>query len=162
MLSFATGAITFRCREATNDYYAEDEMTKPGEPVVIYDGVCRLCNAWVRFLLAHRLARNIRFAPVQSPAGAALLRQIGQSAENIHTIVLIEGDRHWFRSAAIFRIMRALPWPWRLISLLRFLPHALSDFIYNRIAHNRYRLFGRYDTLHPLTADHPGRFLHEQ
>lgn len=130
------------------------------QPIVIYDGVCRLCNAWVRFLLAHRLPQHVHFAAVQSPAGAALLRRIGQSPENVHTLVLLEGDHHWFRSAAIFRILRLLPWPWRLASLLRFLPAPVSDAVYNIIARHRYRWFGRYDTLHPLAADVPGRFLH--
>lgn len=137
---------------------AQAQVTS-AEKIVIYDGVCRLCNAWVRFLLAHRLPRNVRFAAVQSRAGSERLNHLGMSASNVHTIVLIEGDRHWFRSEAIFRIMRSLPWPWRLLALPRFLPVRAMNLIYNLIARHRYRWFGRYDSLHPLQADYPGRFL---
>lgn len=133
----------------------------PAECIVIYDGVCRLCNAWVRFLLAHRLPRHVRFAAVQSQTGATLLRQIGMSPENVHTIVLIEGDQHWYRAPAIFRILRLLPGPWRLLSLLRFLPAPFTNLFYKVIARHRYRWFGRYDSLHPLQADYPGRFLND-
>jgi len=134
---------------------------KPGEKVVLYDGVCKLCNSWVNFLLRRKLARHVRFAAVQSEEGKALLRFAGLPDENIRTIVLIEGNRHWVRAQAILRVMRLLPFPWGLLSLLRFVPHFISNFFYNRIAVNRYRLFGRYDAQHPVSPDFPGRFLHQ-
>ncbi|MGK3131386.1 thiol-disulfide oxidoreductase DCC family protein [Pantoea sp. ME81] len=133
----------------------------PGDQVVIYDGVCKLCNAWVRFLLSHRLPPFVRFAPVQSREGRVLLEHIGMSADSIHTIVLFNGQQYWIRSEAIFRIMRFLPWPWRLLALLRFLPLAVTDSLYNSVARNRYRIFGRYDTLRSLESDHPDRFLNQ-
>lgn len=120
----------------------------PGDQVVIYDGVCKLCNAWVRFLLSHRLPPFVRFAPVQSREGRVLLEHIGMSADSIHTIVLFNGQQYWIRSEAIFRIMR-------------FLPLAVTDSLYNSVARNRYRIFGRYDTLRSLESDHPDRFLNQ-
>lgn len=133
----------------------------PGDLVVIYDGVCKLCNAWVRFLLSHRLPTNVRFAPVQSQQGSVLLEHLGLSADSIHTIVLYDGQHYWLRSEAIFCIMRFLPRPWRLLSLLRFLPLAVTDTLYNLVARNRYRIFGRYDSLRSPEPDRPGRFLNQ-
>lgn len=131
----------------------------PGSQVVIYDGTCKLCNAWVRFLLSHRLPQHVRFAPVQSQAGRVLLEHIGLSADRIHTIVLFDGQQHWIRSQAIFRIMRFLPGPWRALAILRFLPLAVTDRLYDLVARNRYRLFGRYDCVRSPEQDRPGRFL---
>lgn len=140
---------------------SQPPFLKPGEKVVLYDGVCKLCNGWVNFLLRRKLTRNVRFAAVQSEEGKALLRFAGLPDENIRTIVLIDGDRHWIRAQAILRVMRLLPFPWGGLALLGFIvPHFISDWAYNRIALNRYRLFGRYDTQHPVASDHPGRFLH--
>lgn len=65
----------------------------PGDQVIVYDGVCKLCNAWVRFLLSHRLGVHVRLAPVQSHEGRILLEEIGLSADRIHTIVLFDGGR---------------------------------------------------------------------
>lgn len=132
---------------------------KPGEQVVLYDGVCKLCNAWVVLLLRHRIPRQVRFAAVQSEQGKALLRFAGLPDDNIRTIVLIDGQNHWLRAQAIFRIMRYMPWPWRSLSILRFMPDVISNFCYDRIALNRYRLFGRYDNPYAITSDYNGRFL---
>lgn len=132
-----------------------------GESVVLYDGVCKLCNGWVHFLLRHNLSRKVRFAAVQSDAGKMLLDWAGLPQENITTIVFIEHDRHTFRAQAVCRVMRYLPLPWRVLSVLRFCPDAVSNFAYDRIALNRYRLFGRYDALHTITPDYPDRFLHQ-
>jgi predicted DCC family thiol-disulfide oxidoreductase YuxK len=130
-----------------------------GEQVVLYDGVCKLCNAWVIFLLRHRLPRHVRFAAVQSEQGKTLLRFAGLSDENIRTIVFINGNDHWLRAQAIFRIMHFLPWPWRAMCVFRFMPDFISNYFYDRIALNRYRLFGRYDSHYVIKPDYKGRFL---
>ncbi|KJV31707.1 DUF393 domain-containing protein [Pantoea sp. SM3] len=130
-----------------------------GDKVIIYDGVCKLCNAWVIFLLSHHIDRKIRFVAIQSEKGKTLLRYAGLPDENIRTIVLINQNQHWLRSQAICRAMAFMPWPWKVLSLIRFLPDFITDFIYNRIAQNRYRLFGHYDDVHEIKEDYPGRFL---
>jgi Uncharacterized protein conserved in bacteria len=73
--------------------------------------------------------------------------------------VLLRDGQHWLRAQAICRIMYSLPWPWRACGVLRYLPDGLTNLIYNLIARNRYRLFGRYDQVHAIEADYPGRFL---
>jgi len=138
---------------------AKPPYLHPGEQVVLYDGLCKLCNAWVVFLLRHGIPRAIRFAAVQSEQGKALLRFAGLPDDNIRTIVFIHGNDRWLRAQAIFRIMRFLPWPWRALSLFRFMPDVISNYCYDRIALNRYRLFGRYDTHYVIKSDYNGRFL---
>ncbi|GLR09326.1 thiol-disulfide oxidoreductase [Mixta theicola] len=138
---------------------AAPPLIQPNEQAVLYDGTCKLCNGWVNFLLRYDKYRTVRLAAVQSEQGKALLRWAGLSTENISTIVLITHGQVYLRAEAIFRVMAGLPWPWRILTLLRFLPAALSNRCYDLIARNRYRLFGRYDNVHHLTADHPQRFL---
>ncbi|WP_034914763.1 MULTISPECIES: thiol-disulfide oxidoreductase DCC family protein [Erwinia] len=127
--------------------------------IVLYDGVCKLCNGWVNFLLRHDKRRTVRLAAVQTDKGRALLTQAGLSPDNINTIVLLEGDRVYLRAAAIFRVLAGLPWPWRALGILRYFPEGISNRCYDLIARNRYRLFGRFDAYQKPRADYPGRFL---
>lgn len=83
----------------------------------------------------------------------------GFQADKINTIVLIDKGEVFLRSEAIFRAMSGLPAPWRWMGILRIFPQSFRDMCYNRIAINRYRLFGRYDAVQKLDADHAQRFL---
>ncbi len=134
---------------------------RQGERVVIYDGVCQLCNGWVNFLIRHDKNHSVRLVAVQSEAGEALLKWAGLSPQNVNTLVLIDGENLYKRSEAIFRVMSFLPWPWRMLTALRRLPLPLRDACYNRIALNRYRLWGRYDSVKKLQSDHQGRFIED-
>jgi predicted DCC family thiol-disulfide oxidoreductase YuxK len=133
----------------------------PGERVVLFDGVCKLCNGWAQFLIRHDQARRFRLASVQSAEGQALLAWFGLSTEQFETMAYIEGDQLFVRSTAVLRILAQLPGLWRLLALLRAIPRPLRDWCYDRIALNRYRLFGRYDSCLLPSADHARRFLHD-
>ncbi|MCR1567698.1 thiol-disulfide oxidoreductase DCC family protein [Mixta sp.] len=137
-------------------------LIRPEEQVVLYDGTCKLCNGWVNFLLRYDRYRTVRLAAVQSEQGKTLLRWAGLPEDKISTIVLIAHGQVYLRADAIFRVMGGLPWPWRLLAALRFLPSALSNRCYDLIARNRYRLFGRYDGMRAIAADHPQRFLDQR
>lgn len=132
---------------------------QPDECVVLFDGVCKLCNGVVKFLIRHDSHRRLRLAAVQSAEGQALLKWAGLPLDEFHTIALIVNNRVYLRSDAFLYIMRLLPSPWPLLSVLRIFPRFLRDWAYNRIALNRYRLFGRYDHCLLPTADHQRRFL---
>ena len=134
-------------------------MHTDAERVVVYDGVCRLCNGWANFLIRHDRQQRVRLARVQSPTGRALLVKAGLAADEIKTIVLFDQQQVYLRAEAVFRVMDYLPWPWRALALLRWLPRRMSNYCYDRIALNRYRLFGRYDSCQTPQADHPRRFL---
>jgi len=133
---------------------------QPGERVVLFDGVCKLCNGWVKFLIRHDRQRRLRLASVQSPQGQAILAWFGLPTERFETMAYVEDGELLVRSTAVLRIVALLPRPWRAFALLRLVPRPLRDWCYDRIALNRYRLFGRYDSCLLPDPDHEGRFLH--
>ena len=110
-----------------------------GGPVVIFDGECGLCQSSVQFMLRNDPAGNLRFAPRQSPAGQALLREHGFADALPNSVVLIEGDHASLRSTAPLRIARYLRFPWPLASAGLLVPRFLRDAVYDWIARNRFR-----------------------
>ena len=131
------------------------------DQVVLFDGVCKLCNGWAKFLIRHDRQRAFRLASVQSPQGQALLQWFGLPTDEYETLVLIRQGRAYVRSVAIIRILWNLGLPWKLGAVAWLIPGPVRDWLYHRIARNRYRLFGKYDTCLLLTPDHRSRFLDE-
>ncbi|MGF6092345.1 thiol-disulfide oxidoreductase DCC family protein [Pseudomonas sp. 18173] len=134
-------------------------LLKPGETVVLFDGVCKLCNGWVSFLIRNDRQRHVRLAAVQSHEGQALLAWAGLPLDQFDTMAVIRDRHYWERSEAFFEVIARLPARWRPVSLLRIFPRKLRDWAYDRIALNRYRLFGKYDTCLLPDPDHEQRFL---
>ena len=130
-----------------------------GDRVGLFDGVCRLCNGWAKFLIRHDQQRRFRLCSVQSAEGQAILAWFGLPTDAFETMAYVEGETLFVRSDAVLRIVAQLPGAWRLLAVLRFLPRVLRDWCYDRIALNRYRLFGRYDSCLLPAADHQQRFL---
>lgn len=127
--------------------------------VVIFDGVCNLCSRAVQFIVTHERAPTIGFASVQSVAGAHLLRQFGRDPQNAPTVVFVEGKTHAVRSDAAIQIARHLRWPWRVLGLIRFIPRPVRDRVYDAVARNRYRWFGRRESCMVPSPSISGRFL---
>ncbi|WP_072344626.1 MULTISPECIES: thiol-disulfide oxidoreductase DCC family protein [unclassified Pseudomonas] len=134
-------------------------LLEPGETVVLFDGVCKLCNGWAKFLIRHDHARRVRLASVQAPEGQALLAWAGLPLHQFDTMAVVRDQHYWVRSDAIFEVVALLPWAWRPVKLLRYVPRRLRDWVYDRIALNRYQLFGKYDICLLPSADHERRFL---
>jgi predicted DCC family thiol-disulfide oxidoreductase YuxK len=134
-------------------------LLAPGETVVLFDGVCKLCNGWAKFLIRHDPHHRVRLASVQSAEGQALLTWAGLPVDAFDTMAVIRGRHYWVRSEAFFEVVAQLPAAWRILGLLRVVPRALRDWAYDRIALNRYRLFGKHDVCLLPTADHQRRFL---
>lgn len=130
-----------------------------GERVVLFDGICRLCNGWAKFLIRHDRQRRFRLCSVQSTEGQAILVWFDLPSDVFETLLYIEGSRLFVRSDAVLRIVGQLPGAWQLLTCLRVLPRGLRDFCYERIARNRYRLFGRNDSCLLPDPDHDQRFL---
>lgn len=130
-----------------------------GDRVVLFDGVCRLCNGWAKFLIRHDQERRFRLCSVQSAEGQAILAWFALPTDAFETMAYVEGETLFVRSDAVLRIVAQLPGAWSLLAVLRFLPRVLRDWCYDRIARNRYRLFGRYDSCLLPDADHQRRFL---
>jgi predicted DCC family thiol-disulfide oxidoreductase YuxK len=128
---------------------------------VIFDGVCNLCARSVQFILRHESEPRFIFAPLQSPAGARLLTSHGFSAQDVGSFVLISEGRVYTRSAAALRITRHLKGAWRLLRILWVIPRPLRDFLYDRVAKNRYSWFGKAETCMVPTPELKVRFMDE-
>ncbi|NWC95027.1 MULTISPECIES: thiol-disulfide oxidoreductase DCC family protein [unclassified Pseudomonas] len=136
-------------------------LLKPGETVVLFDGVCKLCNGWARFLIRYDHRHRVRLATVQSPEGQALLAWAGLPLDQFETLTVIRDRHYWARSEAVLEIIAQLPARWRPLLVLRAIPRFVRDWVYDRIARNRYRLFGKYDTCLLPDPDHERRFLND-
>ncbi|MBA2675534.1 DCC1-like thiol-disulfide oxidoreductase family protein [Ramlibacter sp.] len=127
--------------------------------IVVFDAQCLLCSRWVRFLLRYDRRAIFRFASIQGAAGQALLAQAGLRAEQLDTLLLVDGQRTWRHTAAILRVLHALGWPWRAAWIGWLVPAPLRDAAYRLVARNRYRLFGRSPSCLVPPADHAVRFM---
>lgn len=111
--------------------------------VILYDGYCVLCNGVVRFLEARQKPGALSYVSQQSDRGQQLLQPAGRQAVSTDTVILLEGERAFLRSAAVLRALRYLRFPWPLLYIFIIVPPFLRDPVYNFIAHNRSRWFGR-------------------
>jgi predicted DCC family thiol-disulfide oxidoreductase YuxK len=112
-------------------------------PIILFDGVCNLCSWSVQFLAPRDRVGLLWFAPVQSDAGQALLAHHGIPAEDWESFALIEEGRAYFKSEAFFRAVRYMTYPWPVLRIARLMPRKLADWLYDRVARNRYAVFGR-------------------
>ena len=128
---------------------------------ILFDGVCNLCNGFVQFVIARDPAARFRFAALQSPPAAALLRAAGVTAPLPDSIVLVADGRAYLRSAAALRILRGLRFPWPLAFAFIVVPPFVRDRVYDAIAAHRYRWFGRRESCMVPTPDLARRFLPE-
>ena len=133
--------------------------SSPTPAVLLFDGVCNLCNAGVNFLLNHDPAGHFKFAALQSEAGQGLLAGCKLPTDEFKSFVLVEDGRCYQRSEAALRVARRLPGAWRLLYGFILLPTPLRDALYDLVARNRYRWFGRRDTCRLPTPELRARFL---
>jgi predicted DCC family thiol-disulfide oxidoreductase YuxK len=113
--------------------------------VVLFDGVCNLCNGGVQFLLAHDRRGALRFAALQSEAGQAILAWAGLPPDEYDTMIFLERGRLYTKSTAVLRIAAHLSWPWCWLAGALVVPQWLRDWLYDMVAGKRYRLFGRLE-----------------
>lgn len=128
-------------------------------PLIVFDGVCALCSGFVRFVLRHDPDGRYRFLAAQSDLGAALYRHYGLAADPWDTNLLIQDGRVFTRSTGASEIVRRFGGAWAVIGLLRFLPQRWRDGLYDCVARNRYRWFGRHDLCLIPDAALADRFL---
>jgi predicted DCC family thiol-disulfide oxidoreductase YuxK len=127
--------------------------------IILFDGVCNLCSGAVHFLIRRDPKGKFRFASLQSEVGLTLLKQARISSEQLDTIVLIEGDRCYTRSTAALRIAKRLPGLWPVLYIGIVIPTPLRNKLYDWVARNRYRWFGRKEQCMLPTPAIKSRFL---
>jgi predicted DCC family thiol-disulfide oxidoreductase YuxK len=114
------------------------------DDVILFDGVCVFCSRWVRFIVARDAAARFRFTPIQSPYGTRLAQALGIDADDPDTNAVIHGGVAYFKSDGALTVLSCLPgWSW--VRVLFAVPRPLRDAVYNVVAKNRYRIFGKYD-----------------
>lgn len=113
------------------------------KPLILYDGYCALCNRSVHFLETRQKTNAFEFVAQQSERGKQILAECGLGTQLLDTLVFVENGRCYLRSTAALRALRYLRFPWPLFYAFIIVPAFLRDPVYNLIAHNRYRWFGR-------------------
>ncbi|RVD65894.1 DUF393 domain-containing protein [Mesorhizobium sp. M7A.F.Ca.ET.027.03.2.1] len=127
--------------------------------LIVFDGVCVLCSGFVRMVVRLDRQGRFRFATAQSPFGETLFRKHGLRTDSYETnLVLIDGVA-FTRLDSFVAVMAELGWPWRAAKTLLLLPRPLRDWLYDRVARNRYALFGRKDSCEVPSPELRERFL---
>lgn len=127
--------------------------------IILFDGVCNLCNGSVTFILEREKEPVFQFASVQSEAGKELLQWCGLPREYSQAIVLIDQERIYLGSTAALKIGQTLKVPWSILSTAGFIiPKPIRDWVYNQIALNRYQWFGKRDLCMIPTKELKSRF----
>lgn len=133
-------------------------MAKDG-PVLFFDGVCNLCNGTVQFVIARDHEATVRFASLQSDFAQRQFSDLKIPAGYLNSIVLLEDDKVFYKSTAALRLCRHLSGVWPMLRWLLIIPRPLRDLLYDLIARNRYRWFGKQETCWIPTAELRGRFI---
>jgi predicted DCC family thiol-disulfide oxidoreductase YuxK len=128
-------------------------------PIIIFDGHCALCSNWARFVLRHDAKGVYRLLPAQSPLGRALYIHYGLRPEDYETNILVADGVAWFKSEGSIRMAEGLGWPWSLAAGFRILPRPWRDALYNLVARNRLRLFGKREACYMREPGYEDRFL---
>ncbi|WP_121742052.1 thiol-disulfide oxidoreductase DCC family protein [Natronorubrum halophilum] len=129
------------------------------EPIVLFDGVCNLCHGFVQFIVPRDTEGQFYFASLQSAVGQQLLADHGLEDHDLESVVLIEGDDTYVKSAAVIRIAQLLGGVYRLLGPFRYLPRRLRDRMYDFVAAHRYRVFGQKEQCMMPTGTIQERFL---
>jgi predicted DCC family thiol-disulfide oxidoreductase YuxK len=129
------------------------------EPVVLYDGVCGLCAASVRWILRHERDHALRFAPLQGPTAAALRQRYPEIPTTLASVVFVADGKAHLRSKAFVHLARHLRAPWRWARGVRWMPGFVMDLPYRLVARLRYRLWGKRDQCEVPAPEHRVRFL---
>jgi predicted DCC family thiol-disulfide oxidoreductase YuxK len=136
-------------------------MIPTDRPVIIFDGVCELCNASVDFILKWEKRPDFMFTANQNPPGQAILRSFGLDPNDVSTVFVVENGKIYQRSAAAMRIARRLRFPAVLLYGFVIVPGFIRDVVYKWVARNRYRWYGQKDTCRIPSQEEIARFLLE-
>ncbi len=128
--------------------------------IILFDGVCNLCNQSVQLIIKNDKNDAFRFVALQSPLGNEIIKKIGLNIKQTDTIVLYEpGVAYYIKAQAAFKIARELGGFYRLISIMQYLPANLTNFFYDYIAKNRYKWYGKRDSCMIPTPEIVNKFL---
>lgn len=133
-------------------------MTQTAQPLLLFDGVCNLCNSAVTFVIARDPKNHFRFASLQSDTGKSVLKQLGRPTDKFESLILFENGHFYEQSTAALRVARHLSGLWPLLYAFIIVPKPIRDAVYRFIARNRYRWFGQRDVCMMPTPELRARF----
>jgi predicted DCC family thiol-disulfide oxidoreductase YuxK len=129
------------------------------QPLILFDGVCNLCNASVQFIIRHDPHRKFKFASLRSPVAKEYLKKFNLADQELSSILLIKNGKYYDRSNAALEIARDLKGLWKIFYFFKIIPAPLRNVLYNIIANNRYKLFGKKDVCMIPTPELRSRFI---
>ena len=129
------------------------------KPLIVFDGVCVFCSGFAKFVLRQDRHNRLNLCTAQSEVGRALYLHYGLDPENYETNIVIRDGRAHFKSDAFFEVMKLLGAGWPLLALLQVFPRTPRNWLYDRIARNRYKLFGKTESCILLPAEHRAKVL---
>lgn len=140
--------------------------------IILFDGVCNLCNGFINFLIDRDPDRRLRFGALQSEAAADLLQNRGAEEDVPSLETVAPGSILVFpsdgaaapllrKSDAVLHIAAQMSYPWKLLAVFKIVPRVIRDFVYDQVAARRYRWFGRRDTCRIPTPDLRSRFIED-
>jgi predicted DCC family thiol-disulfide oxidoreductase YuxK len=130
----------------------------PDDDIIPFDGICIFCSRWVRFVATRDTTKRFRFTPIQSAYGARLAQTFGIDPDDPDTNAVVHGGEVFLKSDAALTVLSQLPgWSWARV--LFAVPKPLRNAVYNLVARNRYRIFGKYDACFVPDADLRARVI---
>jgi len=128
-------------------------------PVILFDGVCNLCNGFVQFVIRHDKKQQFHFGALQSIRTQEVLEGFSLSQKHLTTIVLIQNNQAFTESTAVLKIVKQLHGGWPLLYMFIIIPKSLRNWVYKLVSKYRYRIFGKRDSCMVPTPELQGRFI---
>jgi len=127
--------------------------------IILFDGVCNLCNSSVTFVIARDKKDLFRFAAIQDPAGEALIKKHGIDTAQTDSIILIDGDKAYVKSTAALKVARDLGGAYPLLYGFMIVPNFIRNWVYDYVAKNRYKWYGKKESCMIPTPELKSKFL---
>lgn len=134
-------------------------MSEADKHIILFDGICNLCNGFVLFIIRRDKKGIFKFASLQSETGQQMLLRLGLEKNAFKSFVLIHGDKYYLKSTGILKMLRELKGFWRIFYVFILVPRFIRDFVYDMIAKSRYKIFGKQETCMIPTPELQNRFL---
>ena len=127
--------------------------------VILFDGVCNLCNGLVKFIIKRDKKKRFRFAALQSDYAKYIEKKYGLNLTDLNTVILIKDSKVYTKSSAVLHIAQGLGLPYSFAICFFIIPPFIRNYVYGFVAKNRYRWFGKLDTCIFPSGDLKGRFI---
>ena len=127
--------------------------------IILFDGVCNLCNGLVRFIIKRDPEAKFRFASLQSESGQSILYKLGLDQSNFDSVIYIKGDNYFIKSSAGLNVLNDIGGIWKMFFLFIIIPKFIRDFFYDIISKSRYKIFGKRESCMIPTSEIKQRFL---